>query len=421
MRLPGSVGTRGFGGAIHRAVAIARRHGVTPRRMLQQVSDFTSTALAFGMRPTFPIVASRSVGAAPLARLQDAGAVFASHGLRHVDYTLLPKSHQADEIRTAVEALAGRGIKVTGFRAPYLRTNGNLREVVAEQGLAFDSSNGVLWPIAEEHARHPSAQAVLRFYGAPTVDGEPPLPTDGPVVRIPVSLPDDEMCFERLGMRGEAIAQQWRGNLATAFEQGAIYVLQLHPERYALLRDAAESLMDMARGLAPRLWLATLEEVAVWWRDRERAAIELEPDNGRWIARTASDLGACLELFPDGRPDTSGPEGRPHPGDELWLDEGARPAIGLSLRTTPEFERRLRTEGFHCERSARPDQWSCYLDLPPGRAAMSRADLLATIRQHASGPLVRLTRWPNGCQAAFCVTGDIDALCLSDFFSRLRG
>ena len=222
MLWPGSVGTRGFRGAIRRAVAIARRHGVTPRRMLQQVSNFTSTALAFGMRPTFPIVASRSIGDAPLARLQDTGAVFASHGLRHVDYTLLPKSHQADEISTALEALARCGIKVTGFRAPYLRTNGDLREVVAEQGLAFDSSNGVLWPIAEEHAGHPSAQAVLDFYGAATVDGEPPLPTDGPVVRIPVSLPDDEICVERRGMSAVARARQWRWYRVTAVVRGAM-------------------------------------------------------------------------------------------------------------------------------------------------------------------------------------------------------
>ncbi len=421
MRLPGSLATRGPRGAICRALAIARRHGFTPDRMLRQVSEFTRAALAYGMRPTFPIIASRSVTCSTtLAELQDAGAIFASHGLRHVDYTLLDKRHQAAEIAKAIETLTRSGIHVAGFRAPYLRTNDDLREVVADQGFGFDSSEGVLWSLAEEYADHCSARAVVGFYEAPPADGQGPLPTDGAVVRIPVSLPDDEMCVERLCLPPEAIARQWCQNLTAAFDRGAVYVLQLHPERFALLREAAEELMDLARGLSPRLWLTTPAEVAEWWRNRENVTVHLGRLDGHWVARVEGAPEACLELVRARAEPSSAPQ-RAITARELTVNSIGRPAVGLSQRTDPRVARQLRAEGFHFEPGAKPGECNCHLDLTPQATGISRTELLEAVTQRASGPLVRLSRWPNARQAAFCVTGDIDALCLPDFFSRLRG
>ena len=34
-------------------------------------------------------------------------------------------------------------------------------------------------------------------------------------------------------------------------------------------------------------------------------------------------------------------------------------------------------------------------------------------------PLVRLWRWPNGAKSAMCITGDLDALTLFDYASRI--
>jgi peptidoglycan/xylan/chitin deacetylase (PgdA/CDA1 family) len=421
MRLPGSLGTRGLKGAVRRASAIARRHGFTSARMLRRVSEFTRTALAYGIQPTFPIIASRSVSQCPALRdLQEAGAVFASHGLRHVDYTLLPKSHQAAEIGRAVETLASARIHASGFRAPYLRTNDDLREVVADQGFGFDSSEAVLWPLAEEYAEQASARAVVDFYGARTADCGP-LPADGRVVRIPVSLPDDEMCVERLGLPPEAVARQWCRNLREAFDQGAVYVLQLHPERFALLREAAEELMGLARSLSPRLWLATPYEIAQWWRRREQARVRLDRLRGQWVARVEGAAEVRLELADCGQSTQSAPGREKPPAREVAVGTSRRPAVGLSPRTGSAVARRLGEEGFHCEPSDDPAGWNCYLDLSTESDEMSRAELLRSVTERASGPLVKLSHWPNGCQAAFSVTGDIDALCLPDFLSRLRG
>lgn len=421
MRLPGSLATRGLRGALCRAAAIACRHGFAPDRMLHQVSEFTRVALAYGMRPTFPIIASRSATCSPtLAMLQDAGALFASHGLRHVDYTLLDRSDQAAEIGKAMDALAKGGIRVTGFRAPYLRTNDDLREVVAEQGFSFDSSEGLLWPLAEEYADHRSAKAVADFYGAPEVEGAAPLPTDGQVVRIPVSLPDDEICVERLGLRPETVARQWCRNLTDAFDRGGAYVLQLHPERFGLLRDAAEELMDFARSLSPRLWLTTPAEIAEWWRKREQATVRLGRAEGQWVARVEGTGEACLEVVASGGGLSAAPQ-RLAAVRELVIGSSDRATAGSPPRAAPEIARRLRQGGVRCEPGARPGAWVCHLGLGAETTGISGTDGPEAVPQHTSGTVVRLSRWPTECQAAFCLTGDIDALCLPDFLSRLRG
>jgi hypothetical protein len=75
----------------------------------------------------------------------------------------------------------------------------------------------------------------------------------------------------------------------------------------------------------------------------------------------------------------------------------------------------LAEEGFPHESSDDGAAYGAHVDVKD--ADWSESDVLGAI-EAASGPLVRLWRWPQGARSALAVTGDVDALTLRDFVLR---
>ena len=59
--------------------------------------------------------------------------------------------------------------------------------------------------------------------------------------------------------------------------------------------------------------------------------------------------------------------------------------------------------------------YGAHVDVPAG--IWSEREVLDAV-ERAPGPLVRISRWPNAARSALAVTGDIDALTLTDFVLR---
>ncbi len=59
-----------------------------------------------------------------------------------------------------------------------------------------------------------------------------------------------------------------------------------------------------------------------------------------------------------------------------------------------------------------------YIDAATLAGLTSDVELVRII-EASVGPLVRYWRWPGGAKSAMCVTGDLDALTLLDYASRL--
>ena len=54
-----------------------------------------------------------------------------------------------------------------------------------------------------------------------------------------------------------------------------------------------------------------------------------------------------------------------------------------------------------------------------GFSEKEEMQILKTIHNNDT-PLIRFWRWPDGCQSALSVTGDIDAITVVDFFNRSK-
>lgn len=276
-----------------RGFAIVERVGLTAGALDRALRDFAALAARYDARVTFPVTALTLARHPKLLRalLGDGATVeLAIHGYRHVDHSLLPAPSLAHEITLAADLFRAQRIPFTGFRAPYLRWSADLLAALAAAGLAYDSSQPILWPVVDTATLAPEQQqaldTLLAFDRPAPAETTPALPFwVGSLLELPVSFPDDEMLVERLRLQeAGAIARHWIAAFDQCHARGEMFVLQLHPERFPLCAGALERLLDHVARLGPAVWRASLGDVATWWRQQHAAAAGDEPRvaSGRW-------------------------------------------------------------------------------------------------------------------------------------------
>jgi len=258
----------------------------------------------------------------------------------------------------------------------------------------------------------------LRLYAAvdaQTVAVRPRL-RDG-LIDIPVAVPDDEILLDRLRLCEPALSEEWLHILELTYERGDLFTIQLHPERIHELGRALDTSLAAARGRSPAIYVARLDDIASWWLRRARFALRVTSGGaGRVLVSLDADPDATLLVRGLAVPLAAwyGRDGRCEQR-AFEADADRLPAVGVSRRSLPEVSRFLAEEGFATQISDRPEQFGAYVDVVDP-AWSERAVLDATLA--SPGPLVRISRWPNGARSALAVTGDIDALTLRDFVVR---
>lgn len=102
------------------------------------------------------------------------------------------------------------------------------------------------------------------------------------------------------------------------------------------------------------------------------------------------------------------------------------PCIGLSPQTSQDVADFLQEEGYPIVRDVQQPAhlYACYLDLPEGLGATpeerrKRCTSLVQQIEEMDAPFLRFACWPDGCQAALAITGDIDSITVQDFFARI--
>ena len=78
----------------------------------------------------------------------------------------------------------------------------------------------------------------------------------------------------------------------------------------------------------------------------------------------------------------------------------------------------LREQGYILDSSESATRCGVYLDAAALAGLPSEVQLIDHIEACPS-PLIRYWRWPNGAKSVLSVTGDLDALSLLDYASRL--
>jgi peptidoglycan/xylan/chitin deacetylase (PgdA/CDA1 family) len=433
-----SIKTKGPRNFARRLWTVFARFGFSEGRTRRALQTVLEVLRPYQGAPTFfiPATVLRRHGAL-IAATASAGAEIGAHGYVHNDYRSLSAQAQHEQTKRAIAEFDQRRIPCYGFRNPYLGWTDDAVRAFARLGLAYDSNEAV-WHDVVDVSRFPpdlaaSYQKSRALFQALGCDIYPLRPhCEGQLVRLPTSIPDDEMLFDRLHITDpREVGRIWCRVLDQVYALGGIYILNLHPERAVLCRQALEMLLARARDQALPVWLTTLHDAAQWWQERRQYRLTMTAHGaGRWrVEADSSPRATVLVRYAEveGAEVTrwTGSIARLHTSSCLVRADGC-PCIALSPQTPEEVAEFLREQGYPALRSSAEDadHYALYVDLPRGLGTTRTEQLeqrSALVRQieQSQAPLVYFGCWPDGCRAALAITGDIDSVTVQDFFLRV--
>lgn len=279
---------KGLGLGMRRAIILPRRYGFSEKKFLWRLNRMVSMLKENGVVGTFPVTAIILTRHPALAKALD-GMEVAIHGYRHRDISDLGVMDQNRLMRTSVETFVIHGLKVSGFRAPYLRSNEATLIAVGRAGLSYDSSTPSAWRSGGKLDDDPALRTALLSYGLDGPTNRFPTMQDS-IIEMPVAMPDDEILVDRLSITSNAqLTGFFLGMLDSAEASGGHLVFQLHPERFVIFEKALEAVLKRAKEAGG--WVAPLGEVAEWWRTQGSEG-KIWPDGSKFALTITGDIDA---------------------------------------------------------------------------------------------------------------------------------
>jgi len=267
----------------------------------------------YKVKYTFPTTAQAILENPEIARqITKHGDEIAGHGDVHIEF----RDQSYEEQKGRLTRMMGTiervsGLRVRGFRAPYLLEDATTIKVADDLGLLYDSSitdqGAWCWHLGEKlsqaidskNVREMATNYMARLKGMPALTkglshlrpllegasskGFGELPDSQPfnitfqgkslnIFLVPVSSNDDYQLID-IGPRltdWKKVAAVWKKDFDHYYERGGLYVLLAHPMRIGCKEyiGALRSLIEYANSKGD-VWFATLTEIAEWWRKNQ--------------------------------------------------------------------------------------------------------------------------------------------------------
>ena len=372
-----------------------------------------------------------------IAEIAHSGAEIGIHGYVHNDYRTLNKDQQLKQTKQAMAVFQHAEIPFYGFRNPYLGWTRESLDVYAALGFRYESNIAILHDVVDLNAFSPLlrsgfAKSLKLFQAVPCTAYALRPHFAGDLLRIPTSIPDDEMLFDRLRITDPVeVGQVWSRIMQCVYDLEGLYTLNLHPERGVLCKPALDLLLTYARGRPLPVWVARIGEIASWWRKRSQFHLHIKPlGDGRWQVK-ASDAPPATILARYLTVEDQ--EAKPWHGNDVrvcspsFIVRAATcPGIAVSQPTSEDVVKFLYEQGYPVTRCSPEEaqRYTLQLDRPEGlgrtpEEQRENASKLVEEIESLERPLVRFGCWPDGCRAALAISGDIDSVTVQDFFLRI--
>lgn len=413
-----------------RFIALMQRYGISASRAKKRVFDCVDRLARYECRPTFPTPGQVVARNGTFCReLQRRGAELAVHGYHHLDFRALSGDESRRQFAGAADAYQRNGIEFEGFRCPYLSYAEQLNDTLPSRQFQYSSNKAIWWDViaaGSDHGAGNGAKAVFeglsRFYRAESSKTHLAVPRmSDHLLEIPVCLPDDLQLLDGLKLDARGVRQAWIDILHQIHHRGELFDLMFHPESFEHCGPALEAVLREARNLQPAVWITQLREVNQWWREKAGFTVDVvDHGDGLHLTFHCSDRATVLVRHLD--------IGEPSPnwygcyrvleGRSLQLRRHERPFLGLPPDAPSALVSFLQEQGYIVEKGDEASRCSIYLS-PTDLAAFHNQVELIDFIETSSAPLVRFWRWPASARSALCVTGDLDALSLTDYAARV--
>lgn len=416
---------RGMRFVFKRGSALMNRYGFTPSRTYQRVNNSLATMAKFDCSPTFfvpAVVVQRNLPF--ILSLQERGCEIGVHGYNHVDLRSYPPEDSSNQLLRAAEALRSSGIDVHGFRCPYLSSSDALIQSLPQGVFKYSSNRAIEW--SHHQPRYPGESLLFHkienFYQPVHAEETLCLPWQvNGMVEIPAWVPDDLQLHDGLGYSINHITRIWLDTLHLTHQRGELFNLMFHPELAAYCDVPFHSLLQQTRSLHPSVWITRLHELAAWWRERNDFGVDIGFRQG----------GASLEFRCSERATLLFRGFSPHVKSVRWnevynralsynfsLDSQRLPFVGLPPDSPEWITTSLSRMGYILLTGE--EALRCYLFLD--KTSLSEFHQPVELINYIEGleiPMLRFWPWPDGNRSALCITGDLDALSLIDYATRL--
>ncbi len=409
-----------------RGSALLRRYGLTPTKAQNRILSSTASLALRGCAVTFLIpgrVAKRY--SSFIRHLQDQGVEIAVHSYDHIDLKALLPSEAVKQLIKAVETFELLGLESHGFRCPYLSCNDELLDALPGELFSYSSNAAIRWELnslADNARARVILETIDKFYQPRNSQDVVCVPwLRNKLVEIPVCVPDDLQLHDGLGMDAEEIAKAWNQILDQTHRRGELFTLIFHPELADFCEQPIIAVLQEARRLNPDVWIAKLRDISDWWLEKSKFHTEVSLVSARLrIAFVCSSRAAILAKGLDTLDSMEAWGGTYFRLKTPILEAPIkpRPFIGVASDVPRSVVSFLQNQGYILDLNETAPQCAIYLDNSGFANTSTQVELINWIEQ-SEGPLVRYWRWPDGAKSALSVTGDLDALSLLDYVSRL--
>jgi peptidoglycan/xylan/chitin deacetylase (PgdA/CDA1 family) len=433
-----SIKTKGVHNFARRLWTVFTRFGITETRTRRALFTAVETLRQYDAAPTFfiPAVVLRRHPTL-LAEISRCGAEIGIHGYVHNDFRSLCKAEQFKQTEQAISLFRSTNTPFEGFRNPYLGWTEESLTVFTALNFTYESNEAIVHNVIDLDLL-PSGirrgyEKSLVLFQALTCNSYTLRPHfEGPLVRIPTSIPDDEMLFDRLRItEPEELGTIWGKVMQCVYDLGGVYALNLHPERAIACKKALSQLLSYTQSRPLPVWLTRLQDIAQWWEERSRFRLIITPlATERWRVQAICSPRATLlarNLAVENQPGMAwhGNDKRLQASD-CTVHATLCPCIGLSSRTPREVVDVIHELGYPVVYAYQEEssKYALYLDLPEGfgttrEEQIQRRSLLLQRIEQLDAPLLYFGGWPDGKRAALAITGDIDSVTIQDFFLRI--
>ncbi|HLX41459.1 MAG TPA: polysaccharide deacetylase family protein [Ktedonobacteraceae bacterium] len=436
-----SIKTKGTHNFTRRLRTVFTRFGFSEAQMRHALYTVIETLHTYGAAPTFfiPAVVLRRHPSL-LTEITRRGVEVGVHGYVHNDYRTLNKAEQYTQTQQAIAVFEQTHIPYSGFRNPYLGWTEESLEVYSDLGFAYESNEAVLHDIIDIDKLSPPIRdgyekSLALFQAMPCSSYALRPHFEGNLLRIPTSIPDDEMLFDRLRItKPEEVGMLWSKVMSRVYDMSGLYTLNLHPERGILCQQALNILLTYAYSRPQPVWITRLGEIAQWWKERNQFRLTFTPlGEQRWLITASCTPRARLLARHITIEDATTVPWSPLDSHDSSIAATSFticathcPCIALSPETPQAVADFLHEQGYPTVRCIQTSAnlYTLYLDMHEGlgktrQERLQRRKALVEEIERLEKPLVRFGNWPNGNRAALAISGDIDSVTVQDFFLRI--
>ena len=416
---------RGARFIVKRAQKLKERYDFNPEKAISRIRYCVDKLITYGCYPTFfvpGVVVKRN--ASFIHELQEKGCEIGVHGYQHINMRSIPPQEANQHLIKALEVFRGEGLDSNGFRCPYLSISDDLIQNLKPGLFNYSSNRAIAWvdSASNNHQKNLLFETIGGFYHPTLALTTLSLPYwDKTVLEIPVSVPDDLQMRDGMDYTPDEISDFILETFNRVHERGELYNLMFHPELASLLIEPFMDILSEVHTYKGRVWIARLRDISEWWKEKEEYKIQVDKENGKYhlnidIPKRASllqrglDSNRSLEDW-DGRY-------KRFIEKQINVTSDQMPLVGISPGLPIWAQNSLDRMGYIL---VNLDTWEdCTIKITAEIINQwdNPVKLIAGI-ENLDVPLLRFWPWPDGYRSALCLSGDLDALSLIDYATRL--